>query len=327
MDDETWDSHPAEEAWTEPSEAGPTRPPIGVCFVGSFEGRSLITLALRGTGAQRTACWFTGEIAALLGLGGAAELARRLAIDWADRAREGVHWLRVGELELAELQLALLDRSVVLPPSLEQARSSLLLLEPGLALAIERTAGAESHECGERLLGHIRERIIPDMQALARPSLAPHEHEAAAIVRERIELERRRWEFDTLDRLAEQLEHEGEVDAEVVWAYRVVAAEAALDGDLWQLKPTIEHGWLSPTEISSRHLGVTPARVGQVISLLGLRESRAHSKAVLNTTPAGRSARTTAPGRERSVITHLYSPAAVGLIERELRSRGYRRVE
>jgi DNA-binding transcriptional regulator YdaS (Cro superfamily) len=319
MDDDTWDSHPAEEAWTEPSEAGPARPPIGVCFVGSFEGRSLITLALRGmggTGTQRTACWFTGEIAALLGLGGASDLARRLAIDWADQAREGVHWLRVGELELAELQLALLDRGVVLPPSLEQARSSLLLLEPGLALAIERAA-THGAGCGERLISHIRERIIPDMQALGRPSAAPYEHEAAAIVRERIELERRRWEFDTLDRLAEQLELEGEVDGEVVWAYRVVAAEVALDGDLWQLKPTIEHGWLSPTEVARRHLGVTPARVGQVISLLGLRESRAHSKAVLNK----------APGRERSVITHLYSPAAVGLIERELRSRGYRRVE
>jgi hypothetical protein len=316
MYEDNWDSHPAEEAWTEPSEPGPAHPPIGVCFVGSFEGRSLITLALRGAGLQRNACWFAGEIAALLGLGGASELARRLAIDWAEEAREGVHWLRIAELEFAELQLALFDRGVVLPQSLEQARSSLVLLEPGLALAIERstTLGAG---CGERLLGHIRERIIPDLQALARPNAAPHEQEAAALVRERIELERRRWEFDTLDRLSEQLELEGEVDSEVVWAYRVVATEAALDGDLWQLKPTIEHGWLSPTEIARRHLGVTPARVGQVISLLGLRESRAHSKAVLNK----------APGRERSVITHLYSPAAVGLIERELRSRGYRRVE
>ncbi len=316
MYDDTWDSQPIEEAWTEPSESGPTHPPIGVCFVGSFEGRSLITLALRAASAPAKACWFTGEVAALLGIGGASELARRLAIDWADEAREGVHWLRVAELELAELQLALLDRGVVLPPSLEQARSCLLLLEPGLALAVERSA-THGAGCGERLLAHVRDRILPDMQALGRPNAAPYEREAVAIVRERIELERRRWEFDTLDRLADQLELEGEVDREVVWAYRVVAAEVALDGDLWQLKPAIEHGWLSPTEIARRHLGVTPARVGQVISLLGLRESRAHSKAVLNK----------APGRERSVITHLYSPAAVGLIERELRSRGYRRVE
>lgn len=317
MYEDTWDSHPVEEAWSESSELGPAHPPIGVGFVGSFEGRSLITLALRSEGrrAESTgACWFIGEVAGLLGLGGASELARRLAIDWADEAREGVHWLRIGELELAELQLALLERGVVLPPSLEQARTTHLLLEPGVALAVARTGNAG---VGERLLAHLHERVLPDLQVLGRPSAAPHEREAAAIVRERLELERRRWEFETLDQLAERLELEGEVDDEVAWAYRVVAAEVALDGDLWQLKPSIEHGWLSPTEIARRHLGVTPARVGQVISLLGLRESRAHSKAVLNK----------APGRERSVITHLYSPAAVGLIERELRSRGYRRVE
>jgi hypothetical protein len=202
----------------------------------------------------------------------------------------------------------------VLPSSLEEARSTHLLLEPGVALAVAR---CDKSELGERLLVHLRERVLPDLDVLGRPSAAPHEREAAALRRERLELERRRWEFETLDQLAERLELEGEVDDDVVWAYRVVAAEAALDGELWQLKPGIEHGWLSPTEIARRHLGVTPTRVGQVISLLGLRDSRAHSKAVLNK----------APGRERSVITHLYSPAAVGLIERELRSRGYRRVE
>lgn len=316
MYEDTWDSHPIEEAWGESSELGPAHPAIGVCFVGSFEGRSLITLSLRGRerGTKPRACWFSGEIAGLLGLGGASELARRLAIDWADEAREGVHWLRVGELELAELQLELGDRGVVLPSSLEEARSTHLLLEPGVALAVARS---DKSELGERLLVHLRERVLPDLDVLGRPSTAPHEREAAALKRERLELERRRWEFETLDQLAERLELEGEVDDDVVWAYRVVAAEAALDGELWQLKPGIEHGWLSPTEIARRHLGVTPTRVGQVISLLGLRESRSHSKAVLNK----------APGRERSVITHLYSPAAVGLIERELRSRGYRRVE
>jgi hypothetical protein len=104
---------------------------------------------------------------------------------------------------------------------------------------------------------------------------------------------------------------------ELFWAYRVTAAEIALGGQLWQLKPTIEHGWLNPTQIAARHLGVSPQRVGQIITLLGLRDSKVHSKAVLNK----------AVGRDRAVVSHLYSPAAVGLIERELRSRGYRRVE
>jgi hypothetical protein len=120
-----------------------------------------------------------------------------------------------------------------------------------------------------------------------------------------------------LDGVCEALEQHGEVDNEVIWAYRVVAAEIALRGELWQLKPTIEHGWLSPKQIARRHLGVSVARVGQVISLLGLRDSKFHSKAVLNKVA----------GRDRAVVSHLYSPAAVGLIERELKSRGYRRVE
>jgi hypothetical protein len=300
--------HPAEEA-----ASGPTRPSTGVCFVGSFEGRSLITYR---HGVQQP-CWQAGEIATILGLGGASELARRLAIDWSADAREGEHWIRIGELELDELRFELCERGVIMTSSLAEARSALLLLEPGLALAVERCSESGRSSAGHRLLAHVRERVIPDLAALGRPSGSPLEREVAAIVRERLELERRRWAFGVLDGLCEALEQHGEVDAEVIWAYRVVAAEIALRGELWQLKPTIEHGWLSPKQIARRHLGVSSQRVGQVISLLGLRDSKFHSKAILNK----------AAGRDRAVVSHLYSPAAVGLIERELKSRGYRRVE
>jgi hypothetical protein len=302
--------HPTEEA-----ERMPTRPSTGVCFVGSFEGRSLITYR---HGSQGSApCWQAGEVAAILGLGGASELARRLAIDWAADAREGEHWIRIGELELDELRFELGERGVIMAASLAEARSALLLLEPGLALAVARCSEPGKASAGPRLLAHVRERVLPDVAALGRPSGSPFEREVAAIVRERLELERRRWAFGVLDGLCEALERCGEVDAEVIWAYRVVAAEIAVRGELWQLKPTIEHGWLSPKQIARRHLGVSSQRVGQVISLLGLRDSKFHSKAVLNK----------AAGRERAVVSHLYSPAAVGLIERELKSRGYRRVE
>jgi hypothetical protein len=302
--------HPTEEA-----ERVPTRPSTGVCFVGSFEGRSLITYR---HGSQNSApCWQAGEVAAILGLGGASELARRLAIDWAADAREGEHWIRIGELELDELRFELGERGVIMTASLAEARSALLLLEPGLALAVCRCSEPGKTSAGPRLLAHVRERVLPDVAALGRPSGSPFEREVAAIVRERLELERRRWAFGVLDGLCEALERCGEVDAEVIWAYRVVAAEIAVRGELWQLKPTIEHGWLSPKQIARRHLGVSSQRVGQVITLLGLRDSKFHSKAVLNK----------AAGRERAVVSHLYSPAAVGLIERELKSRGYRRVE
>lgn len=313
--------HPAEEA---PSV--PTRPSTGVCFVGSFEGRSLITYRHGSHGSQRSPgaaqsepqpCWQAGEVAAILGLGGASELARRLAIDWSADAREGEHWVRIGELELDELRFDLCERGVIMTSSLAEARSALLLLEPGLALAVERSGEPGNQGAGRRLLAHVRERVIPDVAALGRPSGSPLEREVAAIVRERLELERRRWAFGVLDDLCEALEQQAQVDAEVIWAYRVVAAEIAVRGELWQLKPSIEHGWLSPKQIARRHLGVSGQRVGQVISLLGLRDSKFHSKAVLNKVA----------GRDRAVVSHLYSPAAVGLIERELKSRGYRRVE
>lgn len=296
------------EGWDEPSLAQPN-----ICIVGSFEGRTLVTCDLRGK-----PCWFGSEIAAVLGIGGTSELARKLAIDWADTAVEGEHWVRIGELELDQLIIDLAERGVVLPSALQEASSTYLLLEPGVALAVERCLPEPSSaSAGQRLLAYLRERVIPDVGAIRRPSGSPLEREAAAIARERIELERRRWEYEAIERLCDSLEAGHELDVEVIWAYRVTAAEAALGGQLWQLKPSIEHGWLSPTQIAARHLGVTPQRVGQIITLLGLRDSKVHSKAVLNKTV----------GRERAAVSHLYSPAAVGLIERELRSRGYRRVE
>lgn len=296
------------EVWPEP-----LRLPTSVCFVGSFEGRALVTCSL-----ANKPCWFGSEIAAVLGIGGTSELARRLAIDWADVAVEGEHWVRIGELELSELIYALAERGVLVPASLAEASSTLLLLEPGVALAVERCCpDPATPTAGRRLLAYLRDRVIPDLGAIRRPSGSPLEREAAAIARERIELERRRWEYQSLEGLCDALEAGGEVDVEVVWAYRVTAAEIALGGQLWQLKPPIEHGWLSPTQIAARHLGVSAQRVGQIISQLGLRDSKVHSKAILNK----------AIGRDRAVVSHLYSPAAVGLIERELRSRGYRRVE
>ena len=308
MFDEVQPYQSSDEAWTEQA-----RPPIWVSVVGSFEGRALITCEREGQ-----PCWLASEVATLLGLGGVSELARGLAIEWADVAREGEHWVRVGQLELDELRVELEDRGVVLAPSVAEASSALVLLEPGIALIVARTQAEDERQArAQRLLRHLCERVIPDVRAARRPSGTPLEREVQAIVRERIELERRRWEYDALEGLCATLEASGEISSEVIWAYRVVAAEMVLGGELWQLKPGIEHGWLSPTQIARRHLGVSPQRVGQLISALGLRDSKVHSKAVLNK----------AVGRDRAVVSHLYSPAAVGLIERELKSRGYRRVE
>lgn len=315
MYDDRCETRPDDEAWEQQ-----TRPPTRVAFSTSFEGRSLACLEVDGL-----PCWFACEVAGILGLGlerGASELARRMAIDWIDVARPGEHWICLGELELADIRATLEDQGMVLPRALTEACGTLVLLEPGVALAVERMMVGDDSP-GPRLLDHLRRRVAPAIAARGREPGTRHvgtsalEREAAAIRRERLALERSRWEYDALEGLCDALQDGGEVDPDVVWAYRVVAAETALGAHLWPLKPGIEHGWLRPSEIAERHLGVTRQRVGQVISLLGLRDSEVHSKAVLNK----------AVGRDRTVITHLYSPAAVGLIERELESRGYRRVE
>ena len=290
-----------------------SRPPpharTRVAVIGSFEGRALITLERAGAPA-----WFASEVAAILGLAGASELARQLALDWADEACEGRHWVRVDALELAELRSELEEAAVVLPPSLEQACGSVLLRPAGVALAARRSLG-RAGERAARLWTHLEGRVLAELRAAA-PGQAALEAEAADIARARLDFERRRWEYQALEQLCDALERDARVDPEVVWAYRVVAVEIALGGDLWQLKPGLEHGWQSPTQIARRHLGVTAQRVGRIISLLGLRDSKVHSKAVVNK----------AVGRERLVLSYLYSPAAVQLIERELASRGYRRL-
>ena len=83
------------------------------------------------------------------------------------------------------------------------------------------------------------------------------------------------------------------------------------------IREELDHGWSTPSQIAERWLGMTPMRVSNLIAHLGLKGSRAHSKAILNK----------ARGHDRTVISYVHSPAAVALIERELRSRSYRRVD
>ena len=52
----------------------------------------------------------------------------------------------------------------------------------------------------------------------------------------RLEFEQRRYRYERLMALVDSLEREGRVDAEVLMAYRVVATELALGGELRELK-------------------------------------------------------------------------------------------
>lgn len=72
-----------------------------------------------------------------------------------------------------------------------------------------------------------------------------------------------------------------------------------------EAKRQAKQRWLSPRAIAARWTDVTAQRVDNIIGSLGLRDSERHS------------ADTSSDPLDRA-----YSPAAVALIERELRSRG-----
>jgi hypothetical protein len=108
-----------------------------------------------------------------------------------------------------------------------------------------------------------------------------------------------------LKELAVAFKEEGEVGSKVILSLRVAAAEIALDEDLSALKPATEDDWLSPTQIAER-MGVTVARVGRIITELGLRGNiEGLAKAIVNKSKSS----------NRTVTSYLYSPAAVAQIE------------
>jgi hypothetical protein len=174
---------------------------------------------------------------------------------------------------------------------------------------------------GRRLRTHLRERVIPEFHAWERAARAIEQPllslDAVTIAGNRLEFERRCFEAAVLERLLDRLEREGVIDDERLVGFRVVASELALGARLSDFSESLAHGWSTPTQIAAHWHDMSPLRVGRVIGALGLKGSRAHARAVLNK----------ARGHDRTVVSHVYSPAAVALIERELRSRGHRRIE
>ena len=283
---------------------------LEVRFVGSFEGFSLNTVA-----CDHQPAWLACEIAWVLGIDDPTQLLERLAERWQDGlATEAVVQLDGGERRdlLDKLERA----HVVLPR--EHHQQPLVLLRPvALDALLACFDGANSRGGARRLIAHLRERAIPEFHAYERAGRALEQPilsiDAATIAGNRLEFERRCFEAAVLERLLDRLGEAGLVASDLLEAHRVVASEIALGGWLEDYREQLTHGWSTPAQIAERWCGMTPMRVGKLIAHLGLKGSRAHSRAYLSK----------ARGSERTVIGHVYSPAAVGLIERELRSRGF----
>lgn len=279
---------------------------LAVRFVGGFEGWSLITVA-----CDHQPAWLVTELAWVLGV----EDPRQLLMGLAERWREQCPANAIVELDGDDRRELLdkLDRAHVVLPR-EHHRKPITLLR---AAALDDLIACFDSTSARRFVAHLREQVIPEFhaferarQALEQPILSV---DAATIAANRLESERRSFEAGALDRLLDRLSDAALVDPDLLTAHRVVASELALGGSLEDYREQLAHGWSTPTQIAARWDGMTAMRCGKLIAHLGLKGSRAHSRAYL----------TKARGHLRTVISHVYSPAAVGLIERELRSRGY----
>ncbi len=280
---------------------------LQVQFVGGFEGLSLVTIA-----CDQQPAWLLGEVAAVLEISPEQAL-ERLAERWQERCpSDALIQLATGSRrELIDK----LDRAQVV---LARDRKPLILVRMP---AIDELVALLDVPAGRRLRHHLREKVVPEFHAweraaaaLEQPLLTP---DAVTIAGNRLEFERRCFEAAVLQRLLDRLEREGLIDDERLVAFRVVASELALGARLSDFHESLAHGWSTPTQIAAHWHETSPLRVGRVIASLGLKGSRSHARALINK----------ARGHDRTVVSHVYSPAAVALIERELRSRGHRRIE
>lgn len=292
----------------DPNELPEAERGLEVRFVGGFEGFSLITVA-----CDRAPAWLACELAAAIGIEDPLQLLARVA----DRWHEGLPLDAIVYLDGGDRR-ELLDKlgraHVVLPR--EQQRKPIALLRP---TALDALLASFDGTTARRLVAHLRERVIPHFFAHERASRALEQPilsiDAATIAGNKLEFERRCFEAAVLEKLLDRLSAAGLVAADLLEAHRVVESELALGGWLEDYREQLTHGWSTPTQIAERWCGMTPMRIGKLIAHLGLKGSRAHSRAYLSK----------ARGNERTVIGHVYSPTAVALIERELRGRGFSR--
>lgn len=281
---------------------------LAVQFVGCFEGWSLVTVA-----CDHHPFWMRGELASILGVA-----PRKLSAALDERWPEGAPSDTLVELvggDRREL-LEKFDRAHVVLGRAQ--RDSIVMFGPA---AIDELCARFDSVVARRLRAYVREQIVPEFHAWERGTRSLEQPirsiDEATIVGNRLEFERRCFEAAVLERLLDRLDEAGMIDGDLLAAHRVVASEIALGGWLEDYRELLAHGWSTPTQIAERWCGMSPMRVGNIIAHLGLEGSRAHSRAFLDK----------AIGSDRTVICHIYSPAAVGLIERELGSRGYLRCD
>jgi len=280
-----------------------------------FEGKPLVTLTYDGKPA-----WVGRHIGARLGYSHRGKrLPNKILGDWKDEFIEGTDYAFLTGDELAALKKT---TDTVSP----NANSSLLILfQSGLWMVLVKTRRA----VGKRLRRFLVDQVLPQ---IARTGEFSHEREVVGGVVVSLELARNeeplasrretrlarqaatreRW-VDVCDRklkvgaLHRVIDRAPILSEDVVAALEVSAAEIALGADLGALKPETVH-WVTPSQIAKRW-GLSPQKVGRVISSLGLRGDERFSKRVL----------TKARHVDRVVVSFLYNAQGEALIDGALR--------
>ncbi len=281
-----------------------------VYLITPFEDHPITTVTYRGRPA-----WIARQIGAAIGYAhGGKRFVTQITGAWGDEFIDGRDQQLVEGAEL-ELLKSLLEPGTDPVPG--RTANLLLLFESGLHLALAKT----NKPVGKRLRRFLVDEVLPQLvrdgcylpeRAVRDGELVPKDVEARLQREQRLarklELEDRKFKAGSLRRTVGTLHALGYVDDEVFASYEVAASEIALARDLSTLKPGTPDDWLSPTLIGQQ-LGVSAQKVGRVITRLGLRGNHPGlARAVVNK----------ARGHDRTVITYLYSPAAVARIQAAL---------
>lgn len=258
-------------------------------FVSMYRDKSLNTLRINGRPA-----WLAGEVAEILQFKNEGELIRKLVLDCGGNAE--AHFQTLSGNIFAELVKSVQHEGDT-PTWLRGRKRINTLTVMGVHALTAKNAIHPS------LWNHIRNRCIPEFYSIAQ------EEARSDLEFNRLELEKRKFQTESLEALADALQAQGKVDPKVVLAYRVTATEIALGESLPDAMPRLNDEWLSPTQIANQNRGVSSWRVGRIIEQLGLRGDPQYSMATLGK----------ARGHDGTVICYLYNREAVSRIEEVLR--------
>lgn len=271
-----------------------------------FEEHTITTLTYQGRPV-----WIAREIGVVCGYAqGGKRLATLITTEWADEYIEGIDYLLVTGSELAGLTDLLSKGTQHVP--FENRRGLLLLLEPGLYLALVKTRKPIGKRLRRFLVEHVLPQLARDGRYLPERTVQPLPVEIPQLLQipdgsQAVSVEGRLEQAaDVCSLLAEQ-DRKGALSPEVQTAYQVLAAELVMGTSLAALMPVVEDVWLSPTDIASM-CNVSVQRIGLTITALGLRGKEGLSRKILNK----------AKGHARTVESFLYNPAAVEVIEQAL---------